>query len=171
MRASYSKSDPNRKNSAPPFVRQHLALSQSIEDSEPREMLTSTQSVSSVDWKPYQRLLFLEGEKYYGEIGLDNGEDLFIDDVLETAQWYIILHLTFTFACLQRLFNLGRSSENYRITTRSSFRGDISSTPSANGTTLRRRYSTLLSRKEVTSSVVDTHFERYAHGNLKQRVL
>jgi hypothetical protein len=25
--------------------------------------------------------------------------------------------------------------------------------------------------KEVTSSVVNTHFDRYAHGNLKQRVL
>ena len=90
-------------------------------DSEPREMLP-TQSVSSVDWDSHQRLLFLEGEEVYGEIGLDNGEELFIDDILDTAQWYTILnisHLTFTFACLQRPFNLGRSPENYRITTRS----------------------------------------------------
>jgi hypothetical protein len=25
--------------------------------------------------------------------------------------------------------------------------------------------------KEMTSRVIDTHFERHAHGNLKQRVL
>jgi hypothetical protein len=43
--------------------------------------------------------LFLEGEEVYGKIGLDNGEVLFINDVSETAQWYTILHLTFTFAC------------------------------------------------------------------------
>jgi hypothetical protein len=38
--------------------------------------------------------LFLEGEEVYGEIGLDNGEELFIDDVLETAQWYTILDIS-----------------------------------------------------------------------------
>jgi hypothetical protein len=69
-------------------------------------MLTPTQSVSSLDWESHQRLLFLEGEEVYGEIGLDNGKELFIDDVLETAQWYgilDILHFTFTFACLRGL--------------------------------------------------------------------
>jgi hypothetical protein len=30
---------------------------------------------------------------------------------------------------------------------------------------------TVMKLKEATSSVVDTHFERYAHGNLKQRGL
>jgi len=55
-------------------------------------LLISTRSVSSADWESYQRLLFLEGEEDYEEIGLDNERELFIDDVLETAQWYTILN-------------------------------------------------------------------------------
>jgi hypothetical protein len=40
------------------------------------------------------------------------------------------------------------------------------------GRTLPSRYSNFLSKKqkEVTSSVVDIHFEHYTHVNLKQRV-
>jgi hypothetical protein len=92
------------------------------EYSGPRVMLASTQSISSVDWESYQRLLFLEGEEDYEEIGLDNGKELFVDDVLETAQWYTVLniHFTFTFACLQRPFNPGRSPENYGQETKGS---------------------------------------------------
>ena len=107
------------RRTAPCFVPKYREVD---EDSELREMLTSTQSVCSADWESYQRLLFLEGEEEYEEIGLDNGKELFIDDVLETAQWYTILnilHFTFTFACLRRPFNTGPSPENYRITTRS----------------------------------------------------
>lgn len=107
------------RTTAPCFVPKYREVE---EGSGPQAMLSSTQSVSSTDLKSHQRLLFLEGEEDYGEIGLDNGKELFIDDVLETAQWYTvlnILHFTFTFACLQRPFNPGRSPENYRITTRS----------------------------------------------------
>ena len=43
------------------------------------------------DWEPYRRLSFLEGEEDYGEIGLDDGKEIFIDDVLETAEWYAVL--------------------------------------------------------------------------------
>jgi len=87
------------RKTAPCFVPKYRGVQ---EDSEPGEMLTSTQS--AVDWESYQRLLFLEGEEDYEEIGLDNGKELFIDDILETAQWYTILnilHFGSTFACLQ----------------------------------------------------------------------
>jgi hypothetical protein len=107
------------RTTAPCFVPKYREVE---EDSGLRGLLPSTQSVSSVDWESHQRLLFLEGEEDYGEIGLDNGRELFIDDVLETAQWYTILnflHFTFTFASLQRPFNPGRSPENYRMTTHS----------------------------------------------------
>jgi hypothetical protein len=100
---------------APRFVPKYREVQ---EDSE----LTSTHSVSNVDWGSHQRLLFVEGEEVYEEIGLDSGKELFIDDILETTQWYTImniLHFTFTFACLQQPFNPGMSPENYRITTRS----------------------------------------------------
>jgi hypothetical protein len=106
------------RTTAPCFVPKYRGVQ---EYSEPRVMSASTQSASSVDWESYQRLLFLEGEEDYEEIGLDNGKELFIDDVLETAQWYTvlnILHFAFIFAYLQRPFNPGRSPENYRITTR-----------------------------------------------------
>jgi hypothetical protein len=89
------------RTTAPCFVPKYRQVE---EVKGPRAMLASTQSESSVDWESYQRLLFLEGEEDYGEIGLDNGKELFIDDVLETAQWYTILdilHFTFSFACSQ----------------------------------------------------------------------
>jgi hypothetical protein len=55
----------------------------------------STQSECSEDWESYQHLTFLEGEEVYEEIGLDGRErKIFIDDVLETAQWYAILSIS-----------------------------------------------------------------------------
>jgi Dynamin central region len=33
---------------------------------------------------------FLEGEEHHHHIGLDDGEEIFIDDVLETAEWCVI---------------------------------------------------------------------------------
>jgi hypothetical protein len=58
----------------------------------PREM--STQSGSSEDWEPYRRLPFLEGEEDYEEIGLCDEQEIFIDDVLETAKWYAIVNIS-----------------------------------------------------------------------------
>ena len=52
---------------------------------------------TSEDWEPHRRLSFLVGEEDYDEIGLDDGKEIFIDDVLETAEWYVVLicHLYF----------------------------------------------------------------------------
>jgi hypothetical protein len=34
---------------------------------------------------------FLEGEEDSGEIGLNDGKEVFIDDVLQTAEWCVLL--------------------------------------------------------------------------------
>jgi len=44
----------------------------------------------SDDWKPHQRFMFLQGEEDYKEIGLDDGNEVFVNDVLEKAKWYAI---------------------------------------------------------------------------------
>ncbi|KAF8504661.1 P-loop containing nucleoside triphosphate hydrolase protein [Russula emetica] len=157
------------RTTAPCFVPKYRGV---LEYSEPREMLMST----SVDWESYQRLLFLEGEEDYAEIGLDNGMELFIDDVLETAQWYTILnilHSTFTFALLTTTFQSRAVTRelpnNYPFIVQ---RGYIIDTVSKWDDPAKTLLDfTVKKLKEVTSSVVDAHFERYAHGNLKQRVL
>ncbi len=57
---------------------------------------------SESDWEPYRRLSFLEGEEPYAEIGLDDGKEIFIDDVLETAEWYAVLDMSrLIFPCPQ----------------------------------------------------------------------
>jgi hypothetical protein len=57
---------------------------------------------SESNWEPYRRLSFLEGEEPYEEIGLDDGKEIFIDDVLETAEWYAVLDMSrFIFPCPQ----------------------------------------------------------------------
>jgi hypothetical protein len=133
------------RTTAPCFVPKYR---EALEDSGQAEVGDSVPpSVSGEDWEPYQRLLFLEGEENYEEIGLDDGKEIFIDDVLETAKWYAILNISHLASPLQQPFNPGRSRENCPITTLSWFRGDTLSTQSANGTTLQRHYSTLLSTK------------------------
>ena len=133
-------------------------------------MLTSTQSVSSVDWESYQRLLFLEGEEDYEEIGLDNGKELFIDGDcatmvhhLEHLTFHIYLRLltaTFQFRAVTREIR-----NNYPFIVQ---RGYIIDTVSKWGDSAKTLLDfTVKKLREVTSSVVDTH----AHGNLKQRVL
>jgi len=33
---------------------------------------------------------FLQGEEHYDKIGLDDGKEIFINDVLETAEWFTL---------------------------------------------------------------------------------
>jgi hypothetical protein len=120
--------------------------------------------------------LFLEGEEEYGEIGLDNGKELFINDVSETAQWYTILnilHFTFTFTCSQRPFHPVAVTRdlpnNYPFIVQRGYIIDTVNKCDEPAKTLFN--STVKKRKQVASSVVDTHCERYAHSNLKQRVM
>jgi len=61
------------------------------------------ESGTSEDWEPYRRLSFLEGEENYDEIGLDDGKEIFIDDVLETAEWYAVLDMSPLYSCPQEI--------------------------------------------------------------------
>ena len=69
-------------------------------ESQPQEAVL--ESGTSEDWEPYRRLSFLEGEEDYDEIGLDDGKEIFIDDVLETAEWYAVLDVSPLCSCPQR---------------------------------------------------------------------
>ncbi len=113
-------------------------------------MVMMAESTCSVDGESHRHLLFLEGEEDYEEIGLDDENENFIDDVLETTQWYTILNI------------LHLTSTLLTVTDTVSQRDDPAKTLFD---------FTVKKLKGVTSSVVDSHFERYAHGNLKQRVL
>ncbi len=57
-------------------------------ESQPQEPML--ECGTSEDWEPYRRLSFLGGEEDHSEIGLDDGKEIFIDDVVETAEWYAV---------------------------------------------------------------------------------
>jgi hypothetical protein len=80
-------------------------------------------------------------------------------------------HITFGFPCLLRAFNLVRSREpnNYPFVVQ---RGYIINTVILWDTPGKTLFDLTIEKlKEMMSRVIDTHFERHAHGNLKQRVL
>ncbi len=137
-------------------------------------MVMMAESTCSVDGESHRHLLFLEGEENYEEIGLDDENENFIDDVLETPQWYTILnilHLTSTLltATFQPGTVMRELPNNYPFIVQ---KGYITDTVSQRDDPAKTLFDfTVKKLKGVTSSVVDSHFERYAHGNLKQRVL
>jgi hypothetical protein len=137
----------------------------------PREM--STQSGSSEDWEPYRRLPFLEGEEDYEEIGLCDEQEIFIDDVLETAKWYAIVNISHPLppptATFQSRAVTRELPNNYPFIVQRGYIIDTVRRWDDPTTTLFE--FTVKKLKEMTSRVIDTQFERYAHGNLKQRVL
>ncbi|KAH9965456.1 P-loop containing nucleoside triphosphate hydrolase protein [Russula dissimulans] len=47
----------------------------------------------SDDGKPYKHFFFLRGEEDDKEIGLDDGDEVFVDDVLEKAKWAVTREL------------------------------------------------------------------------------
>jgi hypothetical protein len=154
------------RTTAPCFVPKYRQAQE-----EPREVVS--QSGSSEDWEPYQRLLFLEGEEDYEEIGLDDGKEIFIDDVLETAQWYAVLSISHLAspptANFQSRAVTRELPNNYPFVVQ---RGYIINTVSQWDAPARTLFDfTIEKLKEMTSRVIDTHFGRCAHGNLKQRVL
>lgn len=54
--------------------------------------------------EPNIRPPFLIGEEICDEIGLDNGKEIFIDDVLETAEWCVPLNTRCPFHSEQTLY-------------------------------------------------------------------
>ena len=123
------------------------------------------------DWEPHRRLSFLEGEEDYGEIGLDDGKEIFIDDVLETAEWYAVLtgHLCFH-AHRECLIQGGyeRTAKQLSIYCPEGYIVDTVSQWDAPGKTLFD--ITVMKLKEMTLRVVDSYFGLYAHGSLTSLV-
>jgi hypothetical protein len=78
------------RTTAPCFVPKH-------KESQPQEPMSEYES--SEDGEPHRRLSFLEGEEDYSEIGLDDGKEIFIDDVLETAEWYAVFDMSPLYPC------------------------------------------------------------------------
>lgn len=85
------------RTTAPCFVPKY-------KESQPQEPVLECGASDSEDsdWEPYRRLSFLEGEEDYSEIGLDDEKEIFIDDVLETAEWYAVFDISSLYPCLQR---------------------------------------------------------------------
>jgi hypothetical protein len=68
--------------------------------------------------EPHRNPLFLVGEEHHTEIGLDDGKEIFIDDVLETAEWCVPQVISGWIAPYsQRSFHPGRLRENCHATT------------------------------------------------------
>ena len=124
------------------------------------------------DWEPYRRLSFL-GEEDYGEIGLDDGKEIFIDDVLETAEWYAVLtgHLCFH-AHRECLIQGGHERTTKQLSIYCLVqRGYIIDTVSQWDAPAKTLFDiTVMKLKEITLRVVDSYFGLYAHGGLKRRV-
>jgi hypothetical protein len=96
-----------------------------------------------------RRLLVLEGEENYDEMGLDGGKEIFIDDILETAKWYVVLNMSrLTLPYPPRVFESKSVTRelpnNYPFIDRSEGRHRLGQP--TNGTTLQKRYSISLSR-------------------------
>jgi len=81
------------RTTAPCFVPKY-------KESQPQEAMS--ESGTNEDWEPHRRLSFLEGEEDYDEIGLDDEKEIFIDDVLETAEWYAVLNVLPLYSYPQR---------------------------------------------------------------------
>lgn len=157
------------RTTAPCFVPKYREAAEAREV--PEE--TASQSLSNEDWEPYQRLLFLEGEENYEEIGLDDGKEIFIDDVLETAKWYATLNISLGFQLLTAIFQSRAVTRelpnNYPFVVQ---RGYIIDTVSQWDDPAKTLFDFAVEKvKEMMLRVIDSHFERHAHGNLKQRVL
>ncbi|KAH9976107.1 P-loop containing nucleoside triphosphate hydrolase protein [Lactifluus volemus] len=95
---------------------------------------------------------FLEGEEHHCHIGLDDGEEIFIDDVLETAEWAVTRELPCNYPFIvQRQYIIERVNR-WHMPAQALFD------------------SVFNKLKEMTLCIVDVHFEPYIHGGLKQRM-
>jgi hypothetical protein len=83
---------------------------------------------------------FLIGEEALDEVRLSDGKKIFINDVLETAEWCVLCKCSI-YTQLEQTLSLGQSRESYRTIIPSSSKNSISSRLSTNGTTLRTHCS------------------------------
>ena len=116
---------------------------------------------------------FLVGEEHYDDIGLNDVESIFIDDVLETAEWCVPMYMQY-----QCLFSL-TANPLIRAVTRE--------LPNNYPFIVQKEYilafvkkwddpaqtlfvATVRKLKKLTLHIVETHFGQYTHSHLKQRV-
>jgi len=95
---------------------------------------------------------FLEGEEDSGEIGLNDGKEVFIDDVLQTAEWAVTRELP----------------NNYPFIVQ---KGYIEAFVKQWDGPAQTLFTAIFQKvKEATLRVVDVHFGNYGHSRFKQRV-
>ncbi|KAI0002262.1 P-loop containing nucleoside triphosphate hydrolase protein [Russula compacta] len=95
---------------------------------------------------------FLIGEEIYGEIGLDNGKKIFINDVLETAEWAVTRELPYNYPFIVQKEYIIAFVNQWDDPAQTLFASSVEKV------------------KEITLRVVNTHFGNYTHSHLKQRV-
>ncbi|KAI0250045.1 P-loop containing nucleoside triphosphate hydrolase protein [Lactifluus subvellereus] len=86
------------------------------------------------------------------DIELDDGKEIFIDDVLETAEWAVTRELPNNYPFIvQREYIIERVNEWDKPA--------------------QTLFNSIVEKlKEMTLCIIDTHFEHYTHGGLKERV-
>jgi hypothetical protein len=127
----------------------------------------SNESAASVP-PPYP--LFLDGEESSSDVGLDDGEEIFIDDVLETAEWCVplvisdlILTANFPSRAVTR-----ELPNNYPFIVQREY---ITKRVREWDEPAHTLFNSVVEKlKEMTLCIIDTRFEHYAIGGLKQRV-
>ena len=136
----------------------------------PYEEIPRESNESAVRVKSLPDPLFLEGEESSSDVGLDDGEEIFIDDVLETAEWCVppvisdsILTANFPSRAVTR-----ELPNNYPFIVQREY---ITNRVYAWHEPAHILFNSIVEKlKEMTLCIVDTHFEHYAIGGLKQRV-
>lgn len=95
---------------------------------------------------------FLEGEERFAEIGLNDGKEVFIDDVLQTAEWAVTRELPNNYPFIVQKKYIEAFVKQWDGPVQTLFTAIVEKV------------------KEATLRVVDVHFGNYAHSRFKQWV-
>jgi len=124
----------------------------------------------AVEKEKHTRPPFLTGEEDFDEIGLNDGNKIFIDDVLETAEqcvpWLCVL-IILTAKHLIRAVTR-ELPNNYPFTVQKEY---IEAFVWKWNEPAHELFKTIIEKvKEATLRVVEAHFGNYIHSHFKQRV-
>ncbi|KAI9508380.1 P-loop containing nucleoside triphosphate hydrolase protein [Russula earlei] len=135
------------RTTAPCFIPKYKEPSMETEEVEAR-----SEASKSSDWELYERFMFLEGEEDYKEIGLNDGNEIFIDDVLERAKCAVTRELPNNYPFIIQRRYIYDSVKQWDGPVKELFDFAVEML------------------KETTFRVVDDLFEPYAHSSFKQRI-
>jgi hypothetical protein len=112
---------------------------------------------------------FLVGEEDSDEIGLNDGKEIFIDDVLETAEWCVPWLCGIDLTTNPLISAVTRElPNNYPFIVQ---KGYIHAFVDQWDQPAQAVFTTIVDKvKEATLRIVDTHFENYTQSRFKQRV-